>query len=46
MSKHPDKVSSREIGVITMNLLKVSDQVAYLRFASVYKNFETATDFV
>ncbi|MDR3144234.1 MAG: transcriptional regulator NrdR [Puniceicoccales bacterium] len=45
ISKHPDKVSSREIGAITMNLLKASDPVAYLRFASVYKNFETAADF-
>jgi transcriptional repressor NrdR len=45
VSAYVDKIKSEAIGSIIMEILKASDQVAYLRFASVYKNFETADDF-
>jgi transcriptional repressor NrdR len=45
ISSYADKIRSETIGFITMNALKTSDPVAYLRFASIYKNFETADDF-
>ena len=34
------EVSSREIGEYVMNLLMHVDQVSYVRFASVYKEFK------
>jgi len=34
------EVSSREIGELVMQRLKDLDEVAYVRFASVYRNFE------
>lgn len=39
------EVSSGEIGEMVMERLKALDQVAYVRFASVYKQFEDATQF-
>jgi transcriptional repressor NrdR len=33
------EVTSRQIGEIVMEALRVVDQVAYVRFASVYRNF-------
>ena len=39
------EVTSRQIGEIVMETLKDVDQVAYVRFASVYKNFGEARDF-
>src|SRR5438270_8900194 len=39
------EVPSREIGDLVMERLKSLDQVAYVRFASVYKQFEDATQF-
>lgn len=39
------EVSSREIGEMVMARLKAMDQVAYVRFASVYRQFEDATQF-
>lgn len=45
--KHSDKeVSSRFIGESVMDHLKVVDKVAYIRFASVYRDFEDAGDFI
>lgn len=38
-------VTSEEVGVATMNELRAVDDVAYVRFASVYKGFEDADDF-
>ena len=38
-------VSSDEIGREVLDRLRDLDQVAYLRFASVYKEFEGAQDF-
>jgi transcriptional repressor NrdR len=39
------EVTSRQIGEIVMDTLRDVDQVAYVRFASVYKNFGEARDF-
>ena len=39
------EVSSRELGEMVMERLKALDQVAYVRFASVYRQFEDATQF-
>ena len=39
------EVSSRQIGEIVMETLREVDQVAYVRFASVYRNFGEAKDF-
>lgn len=39
------EIPSRKIGEIVMESLKALDQVAYVRFASVYRNFNEAKDF-
>lgn len=39
------EVPSREIGDMVMERLRTLDQVAYVRFASVYKQFEDASQF-
>ncbi len=39
------EVTSDAIGVAVLEKLRALDQVAYLRFASVYKGFEDAADF-
>jgi len=38
-------VSSEEIGMATLEALAEVDEVAYVRFASVYKGFEATEDF-
>ena len=38
-------IPSKQIGEIVMETLARIDTVAYVRFASVYKNFQTADDF-
>jgi len=40
------EVDSSEIGGLVMERLQALDQVAYVRFASVYRRFEDASDFV
>jgi transcriptional repressor NrdR len=40
-----DEVTTREIGARVMRELAPIDTVAYVRFASVYREFETVTDF-
>lgn len=40
-----DTVSSEEIGRIVLDHLREVDKVAYLRFASVYRNFKTPKAF-
>ncbi len=40
----PD-VTSQQIGLAVLDRLRVVDEVAYLRFASVYKGFEDLGDF-
>jgi transcriptional repressor NrdR len=39
------EIPSRKIGEIVMESLRELDQVAYVRFASVYRNFGEAKDF-
>lgn len=39
------EVPANEVGLAILEPLKLLDQVAYLRFASVYKAFESADDF-
>ena len=39
------EVESRYIGELVMRMLRELDQVAYVRFASVYRQFEDAHDF-
>lgn len=38
-------VTSEEVGLATLEALRGVDDVAYVRFASVYKGFEDAADF-
>jgi transcriptional repressor NrdR len=45
MRLHGNEVSSALIGVAVLDRLRRLDEVAYLRFASVYKNFGEAGDF-
>jgi transcriptional repressor NrdR len=40
------EVESRRVGELMMQHLRELDQVAYVRFASVYRQFEDAQDFV
>ncbi len=43
-SGNPD-IQSKDIGEMVMDALAGLDQVAYVRFASVYRNFREAKDF-
>ncbi|MEJ5327137.1 MAG: transcriptional regulator NrdR [Candidatus Bathyarchaeia archaeon] len=45
MLKGKEEVTSREIGDLVMKYLKTLDRIAYIRFASVYKQFEEPEDF-
>jgi len=38
-------VSSNEVGICVLEQLRGVDEIAYLRFASVYKNFGDVADF-
>jgi transcriptional repressor NrdR len=38
-------VTSNQVGRAVLEQLRLIDEVAYMRFASVYKNFDDATDF-
>ena len=40
------EVTSREIGEAVMNRLQVLDEVAYVRFASVYRHFKDLNQFL
>ena len=40
------EVSSHEIGEMVMTELKELDEVAYVRFASVYREFKDASEFI
>ena len=40
-----EEVSSQEIGDLVMKYLKKLDRIAYIRFASVYRQFEEPEDF-
>ena len=45
-SKFEDEVPAEFIGKQVMDGLREIDEVAYVRFASVYRRFQEATDFV
>jgi transcriptional repressor NrdR len=45
MSLGKEEVSSRQIGDLVTKYLRKLDRVAYIRFASVYKQFEEPEDF-
>ena len=45
-SRFENEISSNEIGEIVMEHLSMLDQVAYVRFASVYREFTDVRDFV
>jgi transcriptional repressor NrdR len=45
-TRFESEVESRYLGELVMNRLRQIDQVAYVRFASVYRQFEDAHDFV
>ena len=45
MLKGTEEIASREIGDSIMKHLKGVDRIAYIRFASVYKQFEEPDDF-
>jgi len=40
-----NEIPSKQIGELVMDTLKELDQVAYVRFASVYRDFREARDF-
>ena len=39
------EVSTQEVGLAILDRLRDLDEVAYVRFASVYKDFQELTDF-
>lgn len=41
-----EEVQSREVGELVMQYLKDLDEVAYVRFASVYRNFQDKEEFM
>ena len=43
---HDREVTSRHIGELVMQRLRDLDKVAYIRFASVYREFEDVSEFV
>jgi len=45
MAQNKKEVTSREIGELVMKELYKLDPVAYIRFASVYKNFDSPDEF-
>ena len=45
MLKGTEEITSAEIGDLVMKYLKNLDRIAYIRFASVYKQFEEPEDF-
>ncbi len=44
-SSGESEIPSKQIGELVMETLKEVDEVAYVRFASVYRNFREAKDF-
>ena len=47
LMERPDReIRSRDLGELIMDELKGLDQVAYVRFASVYRDFKDLPDFV
>ncbi|MBN9643327.1 transcriptional regulator NrdR [Corynebacterium mendelii] len=46
VSRKGSQISAHEIGLAILDPLRELDEVAYLRFASVYRSFESADDFL
>lgn len=46
MSSMEKEISSQEIGTMVMERLKLVDEVAYVRFASVYRQFKDINTFL
>ncbi len=44
--KKSDELTSSDLGELVMDRLKTFDKVAYIRFASVYRQFEDADSFI
>ena len=44
--KSHDEIQSREVGELIINYLRELDEVAYVRFASVYRNFQAKEEFL
>lgn len=44
--RNSPEISSEEIGEMVMSRLKELDEVAYIRFASVYREFKDLTEFL
>jgi len=42
---NPESLTSTKIGNMVLDWLKNKDPLAYMRFASIYKNFESIKDF-
>ena len=45
LRKKGPEVTSQQIGIEVLSALRKTDEVAYLRYASVYKDFEGVEDF-
>ncbi|HME87534.1 MAG TPA: transcriptional regulator NrdR [Candidatus Nanoarchaeia archaeon] len=45
LSMDSKEIPSKQLGELVMDKLKKLDKVAYIRFASVYKDFEDVADF-
>ena len=45
-ARYEDEVSAEEIGEIVMENLKTLDDIAYIRFTSVYREFADVKDFM
>ncbi len=45
-AKYESEVPGEFVGTMVMDGLREIDSVAYVRFASVYRRFQEATDFV
>lgn len=41
-----NEATSREVGEMVMTHLRSTDEIAYVRFASVYRNFKDKTEFL
>ena len=41
-----EEIESKQIGELVMNELKNIDEIAYVRFASVYRNFQAKEQFI
>ncbi len=44
--KFQEEVTSREVGSVVIDYLRNLDEVAYVRFASVYRNFQDKKEFI